>query len=149
MDKKISFKEVPSECPECGGNMVYRGVGEYSCEKCGHLMYDDYGKVRNYIEQHPGATQSEVALATGVSQSRIKQLLIEERIEVAPGSTVFMHCALCNAEIRSGMYCEACAKKVKMGEDKVNKVVRQQLKKAGYLSSDPYDAKGRRRYERQ
>ena len=46
--------------------MIFRGVGEYKCEDCGNLGYDDYGKARNYIEQHPGANMAEVAKETGV-----------------------------------------------------------------------------------
>ena len=147
--KEYLSLDIPVLCDECGGRMIFRGVGEYACENCGAIAYDDYGKVRNYIEKHPGATQSDVSEATGVSKAKIKQLLIEERIEVTPDSAVFMHCALCGADIRSGMYCAECAKKVKQGEDKVNKVVRDRQKKAGYATSDRTDAKGRRRFERQ
>lgn len=151
MDRNDSLKlqMIPKVCPDCSGNMVYKGLGEYVCEKCGYQVFDDYGKVRNYIEQHPGATQAEVAMNTGVSQGKIRQLLIEERIEVAPNSPIFMHCALCNAEIRSGKYCEACAQKVKQDEAKVIKVVKAQQKKAGHVSGNNPDAKGRRRFERQ
>ncbi len=141
--------DKPTICEECGGGMVYRGVGEYACELCGALAYDDYGKVRNYIEQHPGATQSDVSAATGVSTARIRQLLIEERIEVTPNSPIFMHCALCGADIRSGKYCEACAQKVKQDELRVAKVVRDNQRKMGFASDVNKDAKGRRRFERQ
>ena len=51
--------------------MVFKGVGEYKCEKCGRIGFDDYGKTRNYIEQHPGATMAEVAHETGVAQKAI------------------------------------------------------------------------------
>lgn len=34
----------PTYCEKCGGVMVFKGVGEYRCEKCGYLDYDDYGK---------------------------------------------------------------------------------------------------------
>ncbi len=147
-NKEHRLLEVPTNCPDCDGKMEYHGLGEYVCENCGKQMFDDYGKVRNYIEEHPGATQSDVSHGTGVSPGKIKQLLIEERIEVAPDSPIFLHCALCNADIRSGMYCEACARKVKEEEAKVIKVVKAQQKKAGYLSGDNSDITGRRRFER-
>lgn len=51
----ITTYNRPTYCAECGGVMVFKGVGEYQCEKCGYLDYDDYGKVRNYIEKHMGA----------------------------------------------------------------------------------------------
>ena len=145
----LQFQAIPSICPDCGGTMVYKGLGEYICDKCAKQVLNDYGKVRNYIEQHPGATQADVAMNTGVSQGKIRQMLIEEKLEVTPNSPIFLHCALCNAEIRSGKYCEACAQKLKQDEAKVAKVVKAQQRKAGYLSSDYSDAKGRRRFERQ
>ena len=52
---KVNTYNRPTYCEKCGGVMVFKGVGEYECEKCGALEYDDYGKVRNYIEKHMGA----------------------------------------------------------------------------------------------
>ena len=40
----------PKTCEKCDGVMVFMGVGEYQCEDCGAIAYDDYGKVRLYIE---------------------------------------------------------------------------------------------------
>lgn len=42
---------VPQRCKLCFGRMIFKGVGEYQCEECGYLDYDDYGKVRNYVEK--------------------------------------------------------------------------------------------------
>ena len=39
----------PTICKSCGGVMVYKGLGEYQCEECGQMDYDDYGKGRNYL----------------------------------------------------------------------------------------------------
>lgn len=100
---------APDTCESCGEKrMKYNGIGEYQCEKCGFIMYDDYGHVRNYLEKNPGATVGETSQATGVSKGRIRQMLVDDRIQVAPGSVVFLHCAKCGAEIRSGQYCAAC-----------------------------------------
>ena len=59
----------PKKCPECGGDMIFKGCGEYCCEDCRYTAYDDYGKVRNYVEQHAGVTAAQVSEATGVKQS--------------------------------------------------------------------------------
>ena len=108
---------VPRVCEKCGApSPEYKGVGEYKCSECGFVMYDDFGIVRNYLEEHRGATQSEVSRATGVPMETIRQFLREERLEVAAGSGVMLSCELCRAPIRSGRYCEACAKKVAMQE---------------------------------
>lgn len=98
----------PTFCKECGGVMIFKGVGEYQCEDCGYLDYDDYGKVRNYIEKHNGATAAMVAEATGVSQRAINEMLRESRLEIATTSKVFMKCELCGAGIRYGRLCPKC-----------------------------------------
>lgn len=98
----------PTICEECGGIMVFKGVGEYKCEKCGCIGYDDYGKARNYLEQHPGATMAEVASETGVAQKAIRSMIKECRLEIAPTSNVFMRCEICGTSIRSGRFCARC-----------------------------------------
>jgi len=108
--EKISYNE-PTKCEKCDSTDIkYDGVGEYICKKCGFLMLDDYGTVRRYIEANPGATQVEVSQATGVSKNKIRHMLRDSMIQIAPNSLVFMHCEKCGAEIRSGVLCEECSK---------------------------------------
>lgn len=108
----LSLNE-PTKCDKCGGvDIKYNGIGEYQCVDCGNLMYDDYGKVRNYIEENPGATASEVSNAVGVSKEKIRRLLREDKIQIAPGSPTFLHCESCGVDIRSGRYCVKCAQEV-------------------------------------
>ncbi len=108
----IDYYHVPHSCKQCGGVMVFKGVGEYHCEDCGFVDYDDYGKVRLYIEGHRGATAAEIESATGVSQRTIRQMLRESRIEIAEGSKTFLHCEMCGKNIRSGRFCPECEVKV-------------------------------------
>jgi len=98
----------PLLCKECGGVMVFVGVGEYHCENCKAIDYDDYGKARNYLEHHPGATAAEVEMYTGVSQKAIRNLLKEDRLEITADSVAFLKCELCGRTIRSGRYCSKC-----------------------------------------
>lgn len=98
----------PTECTKCGGTMVFKGVGEYQCEKCKAVAYDDYGIVRLYIEQHRGATAAEIEDATGISQRTIRQMLKEERLEVTKDSACFLRCEICGENIRSGRFCAKC-----------------------------------------
>lgn len=55
MDTKIfqyaQIYDVPTVCKSCGGVLVYRGLGEYRCEKCRGKDFDNYGKTRNYIRK--------------------------------------------------------------------------------------------------
>ncbi|HKM21140.1 MAG TPA: hypothetical protein VJZ01_03785 [Lachnospiraceae bacterium] len=116
----------PIKCSICNGPLVYKGVGEYQCSECFNLEYDDYGKVRLYIESHNGATASEISEATEVSQAKIRQMLKEERLEVASDSRAFLHCEACGKEIRSGQFCSECeAKRRREGvsEKKSSKMV--------------------------
>lgn len=106
----------PTICEDCGGAMSFVGVGEYVCEKCGYVAYDDYGLVRNYIEEHKGATTAEISAFTGVSQRTINDMLRDERFEITSDSKVFLKCKGCGKEIRSGLYCPVCEKLAEAAE---------------------------------
>lgn len=108
----LDMYNIPRVCKECGGVMVFKGVGEYRCEDCGAVDYDDYGKVRSYIEEHKGATAAQIENAVGVSQRTVRRLLKDGRLEIAEGSNVYLRCELCGKEIRSGQYCPECEIKV-------------------------------------
>ncbi|MDE7018234.1 MAG: flagellar operon protein YvyF [Lachnospiraceae bacterium] len=106
--KDLDIYNRPRKCSECGGIMIFKGCGEYKCEKCRKIAYDDYGKVRNYVEKHRGATASQVSEATGVKQKTIRTMLKESRLEIADGSNSFMKCEMCGVSIRSGRVCSKC-----------------------------------------
>lgn len=73
----------PTECPTCKSDQIeYLGLGQYRCKECLTIMYDDYGKTRKYIEEHPGATEVDVHTATGVSRDTIRQFVREDRFYV-------------------------------------------------------------------
>ncbi len=88
--------------------MIFKGCGEYECENCRNIEYDDYGKARNYIEKNPGATSVDITLNTGVTQKAIRQMLKESRLEVAQDSKVLLRCEMCGADIRTGVLCKNC-----------------------------------------
>ena len=117
---------IPRECKECGGVMIFKGVGEYHCENCGAVDFDDYGKVRGYIENHKGATAAQIEEAVGVSQRNIRRLLKEGRLEIAEGSKVFLRCEICGKQMRSGRYCPECEIKVHRNlEEKQRELLRK------------------------
>ena len=105
---EINTYNRPTYCSECGGVMVFKGLGEDQGEKCGFLEYDDYGKARNYVEKHMGANAAEVAKATGVPQKSIRDMLKEGKLEIAKDSVIFLKCEICGAKISSGKYCPKC-----------------------------------------
>lgn len=136
----------PLRCKKCGGLMIFKGVGEYKCEDCKALEYDDYGKTRNYIEKHPGATSAEVSEHTGVSQKSIRQMLKESRLEVAPESKMFLKCDICGVSIRSGSLCDKCEASYhrKLEEEERNK-----RKFSGYGSEKEKRDRGEKRFRRE
>ncbi len=147
MDNLLDYYHVPRNCVKCGGVMVFVGVGEYHCEDCGEVAYDDYGKVRLYIEGHVGATVSEVEEATGVPRRTIRRMLKEGRIEVAEGSKTFLLCEVCGKAIRSGRYCPECEAKVHRSmEEKQRAQLAKDLK--GY-SLGQSGEEGQRRFVRE
>ncbi len=98
----------PYVCDNCGGLMEFKGCGEYECEDCHTKGFDDYGKVRNYIELHRGANAAEIESKTGVTQKSIRQMLKESKLEITAYSVAFMRCEICGVNIRSGRFCPKC-----------------------------------------
>ena len=138
----------PVECPECGGVMVFKGCGEYKCEKCKYVAYDDYGKVRNYVEGHSGVTMAQAADATGVKQKTIRTMLKESRLEVADGSSVYLKCEMCGVSIRSGRVCSKCEVSYnKMVEDRARK--KQAKMMAGFGMDRGNADDGAKRFKRE
>lgn len=118
----------PRSCTSCNSmNLSYNGLGEYKCDSCGTIIFDDYGLVRNYVEQNRSATVSEISLMTGVAQSEINEMLRDEKFEITVDSRVFLECKACGKPIRSGVYCETCSK---LADAARMKKIREEEKKA-------------------
>ncbi|MBR0147790.1 MAG: hypothetical protein IKR56_04385 [Lachnospiraceae bacterium] len=143
---------TPIRCEVCGDTLTFMGVGEYKCDKCGHLMYDDYGVVRNYLEKNKGVTVVEISMATGISQSQIKQMLKEDRLEISDSSRVFLRCEACGKEIKSGRYCPACEQLAAAAEAKKRaNALREerQMNMAGFKANPLKGEEGTRRFKRE
>ena len=135
----------PTICTECGGIMVFKGVGEYKCEKCGCIGFDDYGKARNYIELHPGATMAEVASETGVAQKAIRSMIKECRLEIAPTSNVFLRCEICGTTIRYGRFCAKCET---AHHREIEERARKKMNMTGFSTEKPGGEDGAKRLKR-
>lgn len=143
---QLNDYHVPQICKECGGVMIFKGVGEYQCEKCKTLDYDDYGKVRNYVEKHRGATAAEVEAATNVKQRTIRHMLKEGRLQVSADSKVFLKCEMCGKMLTSGKLCTDCETKYhRKLEDKIREMNRKNMHGAGMIKEG---ASGEKRYKR-
>ncbi len=142
------YYNIPRVCKKCGGVMIFKGVGEYHCEDCGEVDYDDYGKVRLYIEEHRGANAAEIEAAVGVSQKTIRRLLKEGRLEVAEGSKTFLSCEVCGKPIRSGQFCPECEKKVHLRIESEERDLQKKSKKNQGFGGPQKGEDGQRRFRR-
>ena len=138
----------PSTCSKCGGIMIFKGVGEYHCEDCENVEYDDYGKVRNYIEQHKGATAAEIESKIGISQRSIRQMLRDSKIEISEASRSFMKCELCGTDIRSGRFCAKCETNYHRQLEEEQRQQRLVRDGKGYGMNKTGNATGEKRFQR-
>lgn len=143
---QLNDYHVPQICKECGGVMIFKGVGEYQCEKCKALDYDDYGKVRNYVEKHRGATAAETEAATNVTQRTIRHMLKEGRLQVTADSKVFLKCEMCGKNIQSGKLCTDCEIKYhRKLEDQLREMHHNNMHGVGLIRGE---SSGEKRYKR-
>ncbi|NBH84483.1 hypothetical protein D7X88_15620 [bacterium C-53] len=144
---QINPYNIPTQCNECGGNMEYTGLGEYTCEKCHAILYDNYGIVRNYVEEHRGATTAEIAAKTGVNQRQISDMVREGRFEVTEDSKTFLKCYGCGRPIRAGRYCPTCLQ-LQEARERREEEKKQKKQMTGYSTEVPKGEKGAKRFER-
>lgn len=143
-----SYYNRPFICSSCGGNLIFKGVGEYHCELCDGIEYDDYGKVRKYLEVHNGANISQIEEATGVSRKAIQQMVKEERFDVTQNSRISLYCERCHKQIHTGRFCSKCELEYHREMEEKNRSIRN-IKMEGFgMEKESKDNKGAKRFER-
>ncbi len=68
----LRINRIPLECEVCGEPVKLVSVGVYKCEKCGAENYDDFYKVRAYLEKYGPAPAMVIAKNTGVSRATVE-----------------------------------------------------------------------------
>jgi len=106
MDALIRSK--PIKCEECGGKLMYHGLGEYICDECGHIMWDYYGRVRNFLNENGSATKEQIVMETGVPEEVIDSFLTNGQLEVPKSSRYLLKCSKCGCSIQYGRMCKSC-----------------------------------------
>ena len=107
--KDFQFDDTPRICPKCGGRYIFQGAGRYVCEKSSNETYDDFGKIKAYIDEHGASPGIVISEATGVPIAKINRYLRQGRIEIPDGSGEYIPCEKCGQPIRYGRFCPACA----------------------------------------
>lgn len=103
------------KCECCGYEVRYLDGGKYQCILCGHIVLDDFGKVKMYIEQKGPAPAKVIAEATGVDPKVIDQFLKEGRIKLPEESVYYVKCEKCGCNILYGRFCTECIKATAYG----------------------------------
>lgn len=107
--EKLLVRNKPIKCPTCGGKLYYSGIGNYQCRDCDHVIMDDYGKVRHFIEENGPATALTIAKETGVDSEIVTLFLEAGKIGIPEGSKYFLSCQKCGCSLRFGRYCADCS----------------------------------------
>lgn len=107
--KLVEQKKI-ERCELCHNKMQYVASGIYRCTVCGIEVLDDFGKIKQFLEQNGPTPQVIIAQKTGVSLDKIESYLKMGRLEIPNGSNFYLKCEKCGCEIRYGKYCPECAK---------------------------------------
>ena len=81
LEKLVELKNVES-CKNCQGKMQYMGSGRYRCNSCGNERLDDFGIIKQYLEQNGPTPKYMIAQQTGISMAKIDSYLKKGMVEV-------------------------------------------------------------------
>jgi ribosomal protein L32 len=102
----------PFKCEICGGQVAYIGLGQYQCKQCSYINFDDYGKVRDFLDENNSAPSVVISEVTGVDKDIVDLMLEEGILEITENSKVYLKCSKCGDPIRYGRMCKKCAKEL-------------------------------------
>ena len=107
----LRINRIPHECEFCGGDVEQDSMGVYLCKKCGRENYDDFQKIRNYLDKAGAAPAVVISRNTKVPLKTIEYFWKEEFLEIPKALDVRISCQNCGAPIRTGYLCDLCKKR--------------------------------------
>lgn len=111
----LFLESKPVKCKNCQGKMKFIGGGRYQCESCKAEELDDFGKVKEYLEEHGPTPIPTIEEDTGVKERVLQALLRKGRLEIPDGSRFYLDCQKCGCSIRYGRYCPECTRELAGG----------------------------------
>ena len=97
-------------CKKCGKIYNYIG-GAPICPACVEQDEGDFRRIKEYLYKNPGATMSEISVILEVSIEKITRFLKDGRLEIVGGEgNLVLECESCGKSIRTGRFCDDCAK---------------------------------------
>ena len=94
-------------CTRC--KKIYQYDGFKICHNCRKNDELDFQKVKEYLEEYPGANISNVVENTGVDTKKVIEFLKEGRLEIEGGGDIILECESCGVGIKTGRFCDKCA----------------------------------------
>lgn len=94
-------------CKGCGRLYNYMG-GPKLCPACQKKLEDKFQEVKQYLNENPNASISEVSEKLEVSVKQIKQWVREERLAFSEACADGILCEHCGVPIRTGRFCDKC-----------------------------------------
>lgn len=117
--EKLIIGNKPVKCDKCNGKMFYIGSGAYECARCGYKILDDFGKVKQFLEENGPSPILVIAQVTGVKPEIIEMFLKKGRVEIPEGSKYYLQCERCGCSIKYGRYCPECVRELAGGIQKM------------------------------
>ncbi len=84
------INKIPMQCEQCGTQLQDIGSGIYKCVKCGKEHYDDFRKIRNFLEQNGPAPAIVISKSVGVSTQTIEHYFKDDAKVIFSGNTLTM-----------------------------------------------------------
>ena len=69
-------------------------------------------QVKEYLEEHPGASVEQTATDNDISTKQIRQWVREERLILSTATEAGIVCEKCGKPIRTGRFCERCKERM-------------------------------------
>ncbi len=113
-------------CKRCGRMFNYV-AGPGVCPMCAEKEEEDFQKVKQYIEEHPGVSVAMTADACEIEIAQIRQWLREERLTFSSAEGSDLTCEKCGEPIVSGRFCDKC--KMEVTRDLTNAIKRPEAPK--------------------
>lgn len=75
----LRVNKIPLQCEHCGQNLQQDvEMGVYKCERCGREYYDDFKKIRNFLEKNGPSSALDISRGTGVAMPTIKEYFTDK-----------------------------------------------------------------------
>ena len=75
-------------------------------------LEDKFHEVKQYLEDHPGASVEQTATDNDISTKQIRQWVKEERLILSSATEAGIVCEKCGKPIRTGRFCDKCKERM-------------------------------------